>query len=242
MSAVELSLTDIMDKLVVDDWGQCAAARSAPCARTSRRASCPSRRSTRSSARSSPARKPGRETRRRDDPALAPRPVPDRHRARARDAREGGAPRHRPAPALRVDRAPRARPGVRRIRLEVVHVQRLAAHPLEPRSEVGVRVEVEPRLARDVEVAVERDVRDRVLVSTRKGRAASCRSSRARTAWPASARRLASSSLGRRRPVWRRKRRPPTAGMTTVCSYMSQRSTSARSKTPAGRNGVESAR
>ena len=23
MSAVELSLTDIMDKLVVDDWGQC---------------------------------------------------------------------------------------------------------------------------------------------------------------------------------------------------------------------------
>ena len=25
MSAVELSLTDIMDKLVVDDWGQCRA-------------------------------------------------------------------------------------------------------------------------------------------------------------------------------------------------------------------------
>ena len=25
MSAVELSLTDIMDKLVVDDWGQCKA-------------------------------------------------------------------------------------------------------------------------------------------------------------------------------------------------------------------------
>ena len=23
MSAVELSLTDIMDKIVVDDWGQC---------------------------------------------------------------------------------------------------------------------------------------------------------------------------------------------------------------------------
>ncbi len=23
MSAVELSLTDIMDKMVVDDWGQC---------------------------------------------------------------------------------------------------------------------------------------------------------------------------------------------------------------------------
>ena len=26
MSAVELSLTDIMDKIVVDDWGQCAQA------------------------------------------------------------------------------------------------------------------------------------------------------------------------------------------------------------------------
>ena len=26
MSAVELSLTDIMDKVVVDDWGQCRAA------------------------------------------------------------------------------------------------------------------------------------------------------------------------------------------------------------------------
>ena len=36
MSAVELSLTDIMDKLVVDDWGQCRAGRSARCAPTSR--------------------------------------------------------------------------------------------------------------------------------------------------------------------------------------------------------------
>ena len=36
MSAVELSLTDIMDKVVVDDWGQCRkGCRSARCARTS---------------------------------------------------------------------------------------------------------------------------------------------------------------------------------------------------------------
>jgi ornithine cyclodeaminase len=27
MSAVELSLTDVMDKVVVDDWGQCRAGR-----------------------------------------------------------------------------------------------------------------------------------------------------------------------------------------------------------------------
>ena len=40
MSAVELSLTDIMDKIVVDDWGQCKAGSSAACARTSTRASC----------------------------------------------------------------------------------------------------------------------------------------------------------------------------------------------------------
>jgi ornithine cyclodeaminase len=30
MSAVELDLTDIMDKIVVDDWGQCKTASSAP--------------------------------------------------------------------------------------------------------------------------------------------------------------------------------------------------------------------
>ena len=40
MSAVELSLTDIMDKIVVDDWGQCKGGSSARCARMSRPASC----------------------------------------------------------------------------------------------------------------------------------------------------------------------------------------------------------
>jgi alanine dehydrogenase len=44
MSAVELSLTDIMSKLVVDDWGQCKGGLSARCAPMSKPASSPSRR------------------------------------------------------------------------------------------------------------------------------------------------------------------------------------------------------
>ena len=93
MSAVELSLTDIMDKIVVDDWGQCRKGR--PVRRAARarrhRPADGGRRSTRSSARSSRAARPGREQRRRDDPALAPRPEHLRHRARPRHAREGEA-------------------------------------------------------------------------------------------------------------------------------------------------------
>jgi alanine dehydrogenase len=54
MSAVELSLTDIMSKLVVDDWGQCKAS-SGVCAPTSWRASSPRRRSMPRWGRSSPA-------------------------------------------------------------------------------------------------------------------------------------------------------------------------------------------
>ena len=54
MSAVELSLTSIMDKVVVDDWGQAARGRSARCAATSTRGSSPPRACTPSSARSSP--------------------------------------------------------------------------------------------------------------------------------------------------------------------------------------------
>ena len=38
-SAVELSLTDIMSEIVVDDWGQCATGKFERCAPTSRRAS-----------------------------------------------------------------------------------------------------------------------------------------------------------------------------------------------------------
>ena len=57
MSAVELSLTDIMDKIVVDDWGQCRGGQfgslraHVKTGRLSR-----GRRSTPNSARSSPAR------------------------------------------------------------------------------------------------------------------------------------------------------------------------------------------
>ena len=55
MSAVELSLTDIMDKIVMDDWGQAQApARTARCARTSTAAASRRRTCTPSSARSSP--------------------------------------------------------------------------------------------------------------------------------------------------------------------------------------------
>ena len=54
MSAVELSLTDIMSKIVVDDWASAAAASSAHCVPTSRRASSPRTRCTPNLARSSP--------------------------------------------------------------------------------------------------------------------------------------------------------------------------------------------
>ena len=60
MSAVELSLTDIMDKMVVDDWGSVArACRSAPCARMSTATAYARRRFTPRSARLSPASKRG---------------------------------------------------------------------------------------------------------------------------------------------------------------------------------------
>ena len=109
MSAVELSLTDIMDKLVVDDWGQC---RSGPFG--SLRAHVEAGRLSEETLHAElgeivAGRKPGRESAGRDDPLLAPRPQPERHRARPRDAREGRAPRHRPAAAVRlIDRPSRA--------------------------------------------------------------------------------------------------------------------------------------
>ena len=59
MSAVELSLTDIMDKIVVDDWGQAAAGSSARCGLTWTPASSRKRRSMGSSVRSSSVRSPG---------------------------------------------------------------------------------------------------------------------------------------------------------------------------------------
>ena len=59
MSAVELSLTDIMDKIIVDDWGQCKTGQLGSLALTWRRASSRRRRGTLRWARSSPGKKPG---------------------------------------------------------------------------------------------------------------------------------------------------------------------------------------
>ena len=90
MSAVELSLTDIMDKIVVDDWGQC---RAGPV-----RLAAPPRRDGAAFGSDAPCRalrdrrrrKPGRESDDGDDPVLAPRAFAQRHRARPRHARQGG--------------------------------------------------------------------------------------------------------------------------------------------------------
>ena len=100
MSAVELSLTDIMDKLVVDDWGQCKAGQFGSLRAhvdagklsdaDAARGAGPDRRRPQA----------GPRARRRDDPALASRAVAVRHRARRGDARQGEAHGHRPAPAL----------------------------------------------------------------------------------------------------------------------------------------------
>ena len=66
MSAVELSLTEITDKVVVDDWGQCATRPVRLAARARRRGPAHARRRcTPSSARSWPARGPGASDRTR---------------------------------------------------------------------------------------------------------------------------------------------------------------------------------
>ena len=67
MSAVELSLTDIMAKIVVDDWGQCKAGQFGALRAHVSRASCPRRRCMPRSARSSPASRPAA---RRDDETI----------------------------------------------------------------------------------------------------------------------------------------------------------------------------
>ena len=82
MSAVELSLTDIMDKLVVDDWGQC---RSGPFGslRAHVEAGKLSEETLHARARADRGRRQaGPRERRRDDPLLAPRIEPERHRPR----------------------------------------------------------------------------------------------------------------------------------------------------------------
>ena len=110
MSSVELSLTDIMDKMVVDDWGpvpQGAALRGIAGARRQRPAergdaSCRDR-----------ADRGGAEARararRRDDPVLASGPEPHRHRARSCAAREGARAGDRAVAALLMRDGPKPR-------------------------------------------------------------------------------------------------------------------------------------
>ena len=104
MSAVELSLTDIMDKIVVDDWGQCRSGAVRQPARARRRRQAHRGDAARGARRDRRRPQAGPRARRRDDPALASRPVAVRHRARRGDAREGATHGHRPAAPLCVTR------------------------------------------------------------------------------------------------------------------------------------------
>ena len=74
MSAVELSLTDIMDKLVVDDWGQCKSGKFGSFVHMSRPASYPSKPCTPNSARSLRGERPDARMTSRPSFFLAPRP------------------------------------------------------------------------------------------------------------------------------------------------------------------------
>ena len=83
MSAVELSLTDVMDKIVVDDWGQCRSGKFGAL-RAPRRYRA---RLTEESLYGElceivAGAKPGRECPRGDESPVAPRSVALRHRAR----------------------------------------------------------------------------------------------------------------------------------------------------------------
>ena len=86
MSAVELSLTDIMAKIVVDDWGQC---KGGPFGAL--RAHVNAGKLSEATLHAEMGEivaglKAGTRERERDHPVLAPRPVALRHRARRRDA------------------------------------------------------------------------------------------------------------------------------------------------------------
>ena len=82
MSAVELSLTDIMDKLVVDDWGQCKAGQFGSLRAHVDAGKLTARDAARGAGRDRRRPQAGTRARRRDDPVLASRPVAVRHRAR----------------------------------------------------------------------------------------------------------------------------------------------------------------
>ena len=96
MSAVELDLTDIMSKVVVDDWGQCASGQFGALRAhvEAGKLSAATLHAELGEIVAGP--KPGRE---RDDETillLASRPVAVRHCARLRDAGQGRAARNRP--------------------------------------------------------------------------------------------------------------------------------------------------
>ena len=103
MSAVELSLTDIMSKLVVDDWGQCKGGKFG-----SLRAHVETGKLSEATLHAELGQivaglKPGSRTRRRDQPVLASWAVAVGHRARACHAAEGEAARPRPEIAVRLN-------------------------------------------------------------------------------------------------------------------------------------------
>ena len=112
MSAVELSLTDIMAKIVVDDWGQCKAGQFGALRAHVEQGKLSEATLHAEMGEIVAGLQARPRARRRDHPVLASRLVALRHRARQRHAGEGGAARHRPAPALRVN-------GIRRQRADV---------------------------------------------------------------------------------------------------------------------------
>ena len=75
MSAVELSLTEIMDKVVVDDWGQCATGRLGALRAHVDAGLLDARDAARRARRDRRGHAPGRESDRRDDRLLASRAV-----------------------------------------------------------------------------------------------------------------------------------------------------------------------
>ena len=102
MSAVELSLTDIMAKMVVDDWGQCKTGQFGSLRAHVEQGKLSEATCTPRWARSSPASsRDARATTRPSCSGTAAFAV--RHRARQRHAGEGGAARHRPPAALRLN-------------------------------------------------------------------------------------------------------------------------------------------
>lgn len=121
MSAVELSLTDIMDKVVIDDWGQCKGGILGSLRAHVETGRLSERNLHGELGEIAAGKKAGRE---RDDETilfLAPRTQHDRHRPRPRDARQGQGLRDRATAALRVialsagsATAPAAAPAARR--------------------------------------------------------------------------------------------------------------------------------